>query len=67
MNLIMKVRQSAKLFIGKFVLFAYELKTHFHNKSFALSLAFIMRFKVTQKWPIGEMVLTVLIVLPTLA
>ena len=29
------------------------MKTNFHNKNFALSLAFIMRFKTTQKWSIG--------------
>ena len=28
------------------------MKTNFHNKIFALSLAFIIRFKGTQKWPI---------------
>ena len=30
------------------------MKTNFHNinKDFALSLAFIMRFKATRKWPI---------------
>ena len=28
--------------------------TNFHNKNFALSLAFIMRFKATRKWPIGQ-------------
>ena len=27
------------------------MKTNFHNKNFALSLAFIMRFKATPKWP----------------
>ena len=29
------------------------MKTNFHNKNFPLSLAFIMRFKVTRKWSIG--------------
>ena len=28
--------------------------TNFHNKNFALSLTFIMRFKATRKWPIGQ-------------
>ena len=28
------------------------MKTNFHNKNFALSLAFIMRFKATRKWRI---------------
>ena len=27
------------------------MKTNFHDKSFALSLAFIMRLKATRKWP----------------
>ena len=27
-------------------------RTSFHAKSFALSLAFIMRFIITRKWPI---------------
>ena len=26
------------------------MKTNFHNKNFALSLAFMMRFKATRKW-----------------
>ena len=30
------------------------MKTNFHDKKFALSLAFIMRFKATQKWPICD-------------
>ena len=30
-------------------------KTDFHMKSFALSLAFIMRFTATQKWSIPEL------------
>ena len=28
------------------------MKTNFHNKNFALNLAFIMRFTATLKWPI---------------
>ena len=28
------------------------MKTNFHNKNFALSLAFILRFKATRMWPI---------------
>ena len=28
------------------------METNFHNKNFALSLAFLMRFTVTRKWPI---------------
>ena len=34
------------------------MKTNFHNKNFALSLAFIVRFKVTRKWSIHPMVKT---------
>ena len=29
------------------------MKANFHNKNFALSLAFIMRFRATRKWPIA--------------
>ena len=47
-NLIMKVRLSAKLF------FAYKMKTNFHHQNFGLSLAFIMRFKATRKRPITK-------------
>ena len=32
---------------------SYANKTHFHMKSFALSLAFIVRFTATRKWPFG--------------
>ena len=28
------------------------MKTYFHDKNFALSLVFIMRFTATRKWPI---------------
>ena len=31
---------------------SYANKTNFHMKSFALSLAFIMRLTATRKWPI---------------
>ena len=31
---------------------SYANKTNFHMKTFALSLAFIMRFTATRKWPI---------------
>ena len=36
-------------------------KTNFHMKRFALSLAFIMRFTATHKWPIDRGVLQNLI------
>ena len=42
-----------KVFIMKISFHSTASKTYFHMKSFALSLAFIMRFTVTQKWPIG--------------
>ena len=29
-----------------------KMKTNFHNKNFALSLAFTVRFKASRKWPI---------------
>ena len=48
----MKVRLSAKLFIWKFCFLCVWVKTNFHIKNFALSLAFIMRFKATRKWSI---------------
>ena len=31
---------------------SYANKTNFHMKTFALSLAFIVRFTATRKWPI---------------
>ena len=31
-------------------------KIDFHMKSFALSLAFVMKFKATPKWPIIKMI-----------
>ena len=48
LNLIMKARLSVKLFvIMKISFLPYENKTNFHVKRFALSLAFIVRFKAT--------------------
>ena len=38
------------------------MKANFHNKNFALCLAFILRFKAIRKWPITSLVhLTVII------
>ena len=51
-NLIMKARLSAKAFHMKISFVCIWMKTSFHNKNFAPSLAFIMRFKTTWKWPI---------------
>ena len=45
MNLILKARLSAKISFH-----SYANKANFHNKNFALSLAFIMRFTATRKW-----------------
>ena len=47
LNLIMKATLSAKFFCMK-ISFHSLYK---HVKSFALSLAFIMRFTATRKWP----------------
>ena len=41
-----------KVFVMKISFHSYENKTNFHMKSFALSLAFIVRFTATSKWPI---------------
>ena len=41
-----------KVFVMKISFHSYANKTYFHMKSFALSLAFVVRFKVTRKWPI---------------
>ena len=35
----------------KISFYSYVKKAHNHMKSFALSLAFIMRFNATRKWP----------------
>ena len=41
-----------KVFIVKISFHSYANETNFYMKSFALSLAFIMRFTATRKWPI---------------
>ena len=38
--------------VKKFSFHLFVNKTNFHMKSFALSLALMMRFKEIQKWPI---------------
>ena len=43
----------SKLFIMKISFHSYAIKTYFHVKSFTLSLAFIVRFTATRKWPIA--------------
>ena len=42
-----------KDFVMKISFHSYANKTNFHMKSFALSLAFIVRFTATRKWPSG--------------
>ena len=49
LNLIMKARLRAK-FVMIISFHSYANKPNFHLKSFALSLAFIMRFRATQKY-----------------
>ena len=43
-----------KVFVMKISFHSYENITNFHMKSFALSLAFIVRFSATRKWPIDK-------------
>ena len=47
-----KTEAKCKVFIMKISFHLYANKTNFHMKSFDLSLAFIMRFTATRKWPI---------------
>ena len=41
-----------KVFVMKISFHSYANKTNFYTKSFALSLAFIVRLTATRKWPI---------------
>ena len=45
---------NCKVFVMKINFHSYANKTNFDMKSFALSLAFMMRYKATRKWPIGS-------------
>ena len=45
-------RLSAKFLFIIVSFHSYANKTNFHMKSFAFSLAFVMRFIAIQKWPI---------------
>ena len=45
-------KAKCKVFVIKISFHSFANKTNFHMKSFALSLAFIVRFTATQKWPI---------------
>ena len=46
----MKARPSAKAFHVIISFACIRMKANLHNKNFALSLAFIMRFTAIQKW-----------------
>ena len=50
-TLIMKARLSAKALQMKISFVCMWMKTNFHIINFALSLAFMMRFTATRKWP----------------
>ena len=52
-NLIMIARLQCKAFHTKISFVCIWMKTNFQMKSFALSLAFVMRFIATRKWSIG--------------
>ena len=52
--IIWKPALSAKAFHMKISFVCIRMKTNFHNKNFALSLAFIMSFTATRKWPIEK-------------
>ena len=43
---------TCKTFHMKISFVCITMKTHFHTKNFAHSLAFIMRFRATRKWSI---------------
>ena len=43
-----------EVFVMKISFHSYGKKTNFHMKSFALSLAFIVGFTATRKWPIHQ-------------
>ena len=52
LNLIMIARLSANVCVMKISFHSYANKINFHMKSFAHSLAFMVRFTATRKWPI---------------
>ena len=62
LNLIVKTRLGAKFLLlyqcycMKISFHSNANKTNYHMKSFALSLAFIVRFTATRKWPIKKTV-----------
>ena len=55
LNLIIKARLRAKFLFWKLVFIHMQNKINFLIKSFALSLAFIVRFTATRKWPIASL------------
>ena len=50
----MQMRLHVQFLFYKISSHSYANKTSFHMKSFALSLAFAVRFKATRKWPIDR-------------
>ena len=52
LNLHFKSRLSAKSLLWKSAFIHIEIGTNYHNKNFALRLAFKERLKGTRKWPI---------------
>ena len=52
-------KAKCKVFLVKISFHSRANKTNFRMKSFALSLAFIMRFTATGKWPIGAYILKI--------
>ena len=55
----MKARPGAKFLSWKLVLIHMQTKLIFIMKSFALSLAFTMKFTATRQWPITGLHLTI--------
>ena len=52
LSLYFKARLSAKSLLWKSVFTHIEIRTNYHNKSFALRLALKERLRGTRKWPI---------------
>ena len=58
-NLIVRAREAkCKVFIMKISFHSYENKTNCYMKNIVLSVAFIMRFTATRKWPIAQFLIT---------
>ena len=56
LGLHFKARLSAKSLLWKSVFIHIEIRTNYHNKSFALRLALKERLRGTRKWPIMHFV-----------